>query len=342
MVYIIFILLLFSLQIVLIRYYYTNALDKVAVKRYFKVNRTHEYGELEIVYEITNLNNVPLFNLTVVDYLPDSIQCVVGTYLKSFNSFHISVMPKSKVIRTYKVLATVREYIVSTMILLRCRDIFGMMTNERMYYTFDVAYVHPEKVRLECLAYSYSVKDTENVIRWLKSDPMSFYKLRDYMPQDPFKNINWKKTAAYNKLMVNDFTVNKDKRINLFLDMSAEENIIGSYNKDLEEIIRKAAYLTEYLLKRGFEIAVYSNSTYKNARRCFKAGPVSGMNYIYKIYDGLSVLSYGNIVDINQFIKTFKTELYDYKMIALSLGRDFNRRNYRYIKKRGFDIRELA
>lgn len=70
---------------------------------------------------------------------------------------------------------------------------------------------------------------------------LNFYGIREYMPTDPMRSVNWKATAGKNEMMVNQYEHETYSEVTLFLDQR-EITGVGTYREmPLHTVCRAAA-----------------------------------------------------------------------------------------------------
>ncbi|AEC51862.1 hypothetical protein PNA2_0946 [Pyrococcus sp. NA2] len=85
---------------------------------------------------------------------------------------------------------------------------------------------------------------------------VEFKEIRDYVPGDPFKTINWKATARTGRLLVNEYEREGRSSTMIFIDARMES--VGSQTKNpLEYAIALAYSLSNYLLEKGENVGLY-------------------------------------------------------------------------------------
>jgi len=85
-----------------------------------------------------------------------------------------------------------------------------------------------------------------------------FRSLRDFIPGDSLRFVHWLATAKWSKFMVKEFANTGLKRI--VLSLSGDKN-------EVETELGKLTYLTNTLLKAGFEVGLKISSLYLPPRR---------------------------------------------------------------------------
>lgn len=338
MVYFLFFVCLVILQDFIVRHYIKNALKNVNIRRYFSKDRVYEGDEFEVIYVIENAKWLPLINLKVVDMLPESVKVKAEGKYYNLNSFRINVMGFRRVTRIYSVKAMERDYVSSSLIKLSITDMLGVRGTEKTVSSYDVIYVYPRPKKLLSHKLKDMIEEAKPWKTWLE-EPLMFYSIREYMENDLFKRINWKKTAQLNKLMVNEFETNKNKRVILLLDIKTSKYLMTvDEMKLVEDIFRYTAYLTAYLIKAGYEVGVYGNCGYKNSREAlFKIQPGIGNKHLLTIYDGLSLANYNNVVDFKNMIQIGKKGLRSNKIIMLALYNEQAQRDLKLLRNHEID-----
>ncbi len=84
-----------------------------------------------------------------------------------------------------------------------------------------------------------------------------FREIRDYMPGDSMKFVNWKATARKGKLMVNQYEVEGKKAVWIFLDANPYMLHGTSIKNYLEAAIEVANALAYYYTSRGHKVGLY-------------------------------------------------------------------------------------
>ena len=80
---------------------------------------------------------------------------------------------------------------------------------------------------------------------------MEFEKIKEYVPGDDIRTINWKATSKQNKLMVNQYQDEKSQRIYLLIDKGRTMQMPFSGLSLLDYSINAAMALSHIILKKG-------------------------------------------------------------------------------------------
>ena len=118
-----------------------------------------------------------------------------------------------------------------------------------------------------------------------------FHSIRDYVPNDPFKKINWKVSAKYRKLMVNQHEVEDVFDAMIFVDARELTRTGTMLRNPLEYSIKAAIAMARTMTKRTNRVGLV---TYNNRIRVI--GPGIGENHISMIMGVLTgTYSMGNV-----------------------------------------------
>ena len=125
---------------------------------------------------------------------------------------------------------------------------------------------------------------------YINPDPFEFAGIREYMPSDSFKDINFKASAHSGSLMTNRHNPTVRGEIDIIL-------CIKPLNERFEEecfeySISLAATLAEYYLSQGYNVAFSSNGCDGATGESAPIPGGIGEGQLYNIYERLARLSY--------------------------------------------------
>lgn len=86
---------------------------------------------------------------------------------------------------------------------------------------------------------------------------IDFSHVREYLPGDPFKFINWKASARLNKLMVNEYEREGTRTIILVIDRGPNMLVGTSVENALEYAVSLAATLARSFVRSGASVGLY-------------------------------------------------------------------------------------
>jgi hypothetical protein len=106
-------------------------------------------------------------------------------------------------------------------------------------------------------------------------DPFEYRGMREYMPEDGMKHVNWKASARADRLIVNEFNQTTVRSVKIAVNF----NQVSIYKEDelLEESLRLAVSIAANLLSEGFSVEIVTNA--KNLFTGEEAAVTSGSGY---------------------------------------------------------------
>ncbi|MGC9308958.1 MAG: DUF58 domain-containing protein, partial [Thermoplasmatota archaeon] len=111
-----------------------------------------------------------------------------------------------------------------------------------------------------------------------------FREIREYMPGDPLRDINWKATARQSrgarvKPLVNEYEVEGKKAVWIFLDASSEMEVGSTVENVFEYAVEVAKAVAYYFLEKEYKVGVYIY----NREGLQLLYPDAGMKQFYKL-----------------------------------------------------------
>lgn len=125
--------------------------------------------------------------------------------------------------------------------------------------------------------------------RPLNPDPFEFRGIREYMPTDPLKSVNFKATAVAQRLMVNVHAPTTERRLALALNMDGAEDYLKA--ELYEQSIRLAATLAKRYISDGADLSFFTNGLDAESRESLAAGGGTSGGHLHRIYDCLARVS---------------------------------------------------
>lgn len=118
----------------------------------------------------------------------------------------------------------------------------------------------------------------------------SFESLREYVPGDEYKKINWKATARGNKPIVNQYEPEKNQHIYMFVDSGRPMSYTVRGNKKLDLAINTALVLSDVVNQNGDKSALLVFNTEVNNL----IAPGKGAGHRNKILEALYHIEHTN------------------------------------------------
>ncbi len=239
-----------------------HSLRNVSVRVRFREPAVTEGGEIHLTETIENRKRLPLFVFEVAFrtqkglIFPGDENITESDYIYKRDVF--SLLGMERIIRSYRLLGAKRGHYTISQAEYQAVSIplYRRMSME-MTDTDDI-YVYAKKTDIRGILEPLLVilGESESRRRYVE-DPFVFSTIREYMPGDPPKHINWKATAKTGDLMVNTFGSSSSERIRIYLDV--EDRNIRKQVKLTEDAISCAATLCRWIMKRGIAVSICAN-----------------------------------------------------------------------------------
>jgi uncharacterized protein (DUF58 family) len=256
-----------------------SRLGKIASLREMSSEKIIEDGIVTVDLSLVNKGGRTGF-LEIRDKLPKQIQIEEGT-----NYLIIDLRPNESLRMRYRVKAPIRGIYEFGPVTLRAQDVFNVFYKELELELVDNVTVFP---------IVYDIKDLPIRSRTPKLFPgaskvkqpgpgTEFFLIRNYVPGDPFKNINWKAYARTGELLVNEKEREAVSDIVIMLDSRANSGTGTLGHNALIYGSRAAATLTNSFIKRRDSVALIVFG-----EKLLSIKPSQGSKQLYEILTALA------------------------------------------------------
>jgi uncharacterized protein (DUF58 family) len=276
-------LALLAVSIVLLTYSFislvANRSSQLYPNRQISNEKIFEDGSIKTELRLLNQGGKTGF-LEVRDKLPTEMDVIRGS-----NYTYLNLNPGQEARIRYTMKCPIKGVYHLGPIQVRSHDPFNMFYSE-LEAEFDTTLtVFPQTREVkELYIKSRQPKIYPGEMRVKMPGPgYEFFSIRDYIPGDPFKNINWKAYASTGRLLVNEHERESVSDITLVFDSRAVSNYgMTSDNANLYGA-RAAATLANFFLKRrdSVQLVIYSDKV-----QTVKKG--SGQKQLFEILTSLA------------------------------------------------------
>ncbi|MCL2363910.1 MAG: DUF58 domain-containing protein [Defluviitaleaceae bacterium] len=122
----------------------------------------------------------------------------------------------------------------------------------------------------------------------INPDPFTFRGLREYIPTDPLRNVNFKATAVAGQLMVNIHQPTSAKRLEIILNL---EQYAPTTEPELyEQAIRLAATLAQHYISQDVMLGFYTNGCDSFTAESVRLPSGASAAQLYAVYHALGRL----------------------------------------------------
>jgi uncharacterized protein (DUF58 family) len=176
------------------------------------------------------------------------------------------------------------------------RGIFSMEFEDDVKYNENEISVFPRMYDLRKV--KVRPKNVRNIPGIIRSRRIGmgteFTGLRDYIPGDDRKHINWKASARLDKLITNEYETERATDVVIILDAREEATVGGALNNTTETGVRAALTLAYNILRDKNRVGLITISNYLDW-----VYPGYGRQQFYKIAGKLARLSPGGVWSVD-------------------------------------------
>ncbi|MCP5099114.1 MAG: DUF58 domain-containing protein, partial [Chloroflexi bacterium] len=142
-------------------------------------------------------------------------------------------------------------------------DIFTLFTIARQHQYLDTLVIYPQIWPLEELGLPAKEPFGDiKVRRSLFTDPIKTQGIRDYQPQDRFRDIHWKATARRGNLQTKIYDPSTGMTIGVFLNVATfAKHWMGFDPELLERAVSVASSIANYGVQLSWGVGVYANGS---------------------------------------------------------------------------------
>ena len=238
----------------------------------------------DVIVELTISNNSyrRTQQLEVFDNVPHEMKMRQG-----INQMRMNLGPGQSARIKYRVRCPLRGHYTLGPVSVRYRNVFNLFANESKVQDRTDITVFPQVREIEEALLRSDVPKMYTGATTLKTPGpgMEFYSLREYLPGDAFRSINWKAFARTGELMVNEKTRDAVTDVFIILDTRDVSRIGTVLKNPLEMGTIAAASISNYFIRRRDSVALV---TYGD--RMDYLPPETGDKQGYKVLSNLAAV----------------------------------------------------
>lgn len=227
--------------------------EKIDIKLERNIIPSETFGEEDIRVEsrIRNLTGTTLGNVEILEILDSRIVPEKGA-----NHLSASIGPIDELSFTFEFASPPRANYEIGPLVARVRDPFGLYLTEKKLGPETLSVIpRPERVRGVQLRPRHVGPWPGVISSKVLGLGTEFYSMREYVPGDDPKRINWKASARYNELIVNEAEAERVTDVMIVLD--TDVTFFGITESELfEREVHAAASLTRLLLRQGNRVGL--------------------------------------------------------------------------------------
>jgi uncharacterized protein (DUF58 family) len=172
-------------------------------------------------------------------------------------------------------------------------DIFTLFTLEREHRYIDQLVVYPQVLPLETLQLpAREMFGDLKVRRSLFTDPVKTRGIRDYQPQDRFRDVHWKATAKRGDLQTKVYDPASGMTVVAFLNVATfARHWMGFDSELLERAISVTASVASYAAEQRWGVGVYANGSFPGSDQPIRVAPGRSPDQLVRILEALAAVT---------------------------------------------------
>ncbi|MCH7712171.1 MAG: DUF58 domain-containing protein [Chloroflexi bacterium] len=293
------------------------AFRRVTHYRTLSQSRAFIGDTLEYTVTLSNDKVLPLIWVDMEDPFPEGLQ-LIGAKLKGTgievnrqHSIATSLLPYQKASWKYTLKCAARGYHRIGPVRLRSGDIFGFTSVEVHLSALDHVLVYPRVVDLDQLIFpEQNPMGDARGKRPLYQDQSRFLALRDYLPTDPMKHIDWKASARHQSLQTKVFEPVVSLKVLIAMNATTSEHSWqGSNLAFFERTVTAAASVASYCSGLGYSFGLASNAVASFSGKWLTVPLGSATTQLTMVLEALAMAGPYSVTSIVDVLKGERTTL---------------------------------
>jgi len=227
--------------------------DKVEVQVDHQVVPSDSFGDEDILVriEISNNTNGPLGNVELRESIPDTIKLQKGAA-----GLHLRLTALERLEIPLEFPSPIRGHYAIGPLVIRVRDSFGLYLAEVKTSPVILSIMpRPEPIRGAELRPRHLGPWPGTIPARTLGQGTEFYSMRGYVAGDDPKRINWKASARFQRLIINETEAERVTDVMVILDTDVTFYETGEAEL-FERGVRAAASMTRLLLRQGNRVGL--------------------------------------------------------------------------------------
>ncbi|KAA3660290.1 MAG: DUF58 domain-containing protein [Chloroflexi bacterium] len=272
----------------------------VTYERSFDRTRVFPGEPIEMTVTVGNDKLLPLSWLQFQDELPVAIESesaisqvvseITGKYtlLNTFSLYGREITDRMVTLSFPK-----RGFYTLGPVTYESGDIFTLFTMSRQHQYLNTLVIYPQIYPLEELGLPAKEPFGDiKVLRSLFTDPIKTQGIRDYQPEDRYRDIHWKATARRGSLQTKVYDPSTGMTISIFLNVSTfAKHWMGFDPELLERSISVAASIANYGTQQNWGVGVYANGSVPGSDQPIRVPPGRSPDHLSHILEGLAAVT---------------------------------------------------
>ena len=292
------------------RWWALQSLKDVTYRREFSDRRAFPDDSIDLRMVAENRKWLPLPWLEVEDHLPQEMVPLDTHVSPSYRARQMVIRRaaalggRQAAAWTARLDCTERGYFRFGPARLRSGDLFGMHESTAALTTVDPVVIYPRVVPLPDLAWPGARPFGERSGgERLYEDPQRIAGIRDYVPGDPLRRIDWKATARRGELQSRVYEPSTTHTLMIALDAATmPHSWEGSIPHLLERAVSAAAGLATRADEDRFSFGLLVNASYPETTEMIYLPPSRAPGQLPMVLESLAVVSTYIIKDMEELL----------------------------------------
>jgi uncharacterized protein (DUF58 family) len=172
-------------------------------------------------------------------------------------------------------------------------DVFTLFNKEQTFAQRQTIVVYPQVWPLAELGLPPKEPfGEEKIFRSLFSDPLRTRGIRDYQPQDRFRDVHWKATARRGSLQTKVYDPSEGLTTAVFLNVATQpKHWLGVDPELLERLVAVAASVINYGAEQKQGIGIYANGAIPRSDQAIRVAPSRSPHQLMRCLEALAAVT---------------------------------------------------
>ncbi len=287
------------------------AFRRVAHQRTISQSRAFIGDSLDYTVTLFNDKLLPLIWVDMEDPFPNGLELTgakfkgTGIEINRQHSIATSLLPYQKASWKYTMTCATRVYHRIGPFRLRSGDIFGFTSVEVSLTDLEHVLVYPRVVDLDQLVFpeQHPMGGAQGK-RPLYQDQSRFLTLRDYVPTDPMKHIDWKASARRQSLQTKVFEPVVSMNVLIAMNASTSQHAWQGNNRAFfERTVTAAASVASHCAGLGFSFGLASNAVASYSGKWLSIPLGSASDQLALVFEALAMAGPFSVTTLVEVMK---------------------------------------
>lgn len=276
------------------------ALLGVTYEREFDRDHVFPGEPVDMIVTITNRKPVPLTWLQFRDHAPVAPEdagklAIIASEIRENYTLETSLSTNAyeRTTRRLRFRFPRRGYYNIGPVSYLSGDIFTLFTIEREHQYLHQLIVYPQVWPLETLSLPAKEMFGEiNVRRSLFSDPIKTQGIRDYQPQDRFRDVHWKATARRGDLQTKVYDPSSGMSVVVFLNVATYPKHWMGFDPDLlERAVSVSASIASHTADQKWSVGLVANGSVPRSDQPIRVPPGRSPDQLMRVLEALAAVT---------------------------------------------------